>query len=119
MSKDLDIEQGGNLPAIFGTRSTRGLERRTRYRLSEIVADAGLRQARAEATADIEMTKVSAIGSLGQRAMAEQVKLSQTRKALAADDAELESSLAGTQQVTMVLMQSLLLDSARRISRIK
>lgn len=119
MGKELEYGGSGNsLPALFGTGGTRGLERRTKYQLAQIIAESGLSRAEVDAAADVEMSKVSAIGDLGQCAMAEQVKLTQARKALAAGDAELEASLASTQQITMVLMQNLMLGSARRISRI-
>lgn len=92
-----------------------GVQRRVQRELTNLTVETGLTIRRVDARAEIESAKVSAIASVGQRAMQEVAMITKLERDLAESVPAAVARLTSIGDMTQIAMGSLVLNAARRL----
>lgn len=96
-------------------RPSAGVQRRVRRELTNLTVETGLAVRRVDARAEIEAAKVSAIASIGQRAMQEVAMVTKLERDLAETVPAAVARLTSIGDMTQIAMGALVLNAARRL----
>lgn len=100
---------------LIPLQPSRGLTRSVRRELTQLTVSTGLSQARAQATAEVEAARVSAVASVGQRAMQEVALTTKLERDLCETVPAAQARLVAIGDMTQIAMGSMVMSAARRI----